>query len=136
MDMYQHDSPNSFRFVLRGDLTDAGVQQLQFAWETAKSILNGKELIIEVSGLRKSGSCRNGLAGSNARIGGTYHRSNRKVRLALRILQPASSPLRLRNPLAQIRKLTLSHSCLRHSCLRRLELLLTPNAVHSPRNRL
>ena len=53
MDMYQHDSPNSFRFVLRGDLTDAGVQQLQFAWETAKSILNGKELIIEVSGLRR-----------------------------------------------------------------------------------
>ena len=52
MDMYQHDSPDSLRFVLRGDLTDAGVQQLQFAWETAKSVLKGKELIIEVSGLR------------------------------------------------------------------------------------
>lgn len=54
MDMYQHDSPSDFRFVLHGELTNAAAQQLQWAWETAKSILNGKQLIIEVSGVTKA----------------------------------------------------------------------------------
>ena len=53
MDIYQHDSAETFRFVLKGELAKIEVQQLQCAWETAKSILNGKDLIIEVSGVRK-----------------------------------------------------------------------------------
>lgn len=53
MIMYQHDSPNLFRFVLEGYLTEAGAEQLERAWETAKSILNGKELTVEVSGVKK-----------------------------------------------------------------------------------
>jgi hypothetical protein len=49
MDIYQHDSPEKFRIVLKGDLVEAGTQQLRCAWETAKSTLNGKQLILEVS---------------------------------------------------------------------------------------
>ena len=49
IDIYQHDSPETFRIVLKGDLSEAGTQQLRGAWETAKSILNRKELILEVS---------------------------------------------------------------------------------------
>jgi len=49
IDIYQHDSPETFRIVLKGDLSEAGTQQLRGAWETAKSILNRKELVLEVS---------------------------------------------------------------------------------------
>jgi hypothetical protein len=49
MDIYQHDSPEMFRIVLKGDLSEAGAQQLRWAWETAKSTLKGKQLILEVS---------------------------------------------------------------------------------------
>src|SRR5690242_15553591 len=51
MEMYQHDSAAMFRFVLRGDLVDDQVQELEHAWSTAKSILKGKELVIDVSGM-------------------------------------------------------------------------------------
>ncbi len=51
MDIYQHDSADTFRFVLKGELAKVEVQQLQCAWETAESILNGKDLIIEISGV-------------------------------------------------------------------------------------
>ena len=40
-----------YRFVLNGDLFDEAVRQLEWAWETAKSILGGKELIIDISGI-------------------------------------------------------------------------------------
>ena len=53
MDIYQHDSADTFRFVLKGELAKVEVQQLQCAWETAESILNGKDLIIEISGVTK-----------------------------------------------------------------------------------
>jgi len=51
MEMYQHDSATLFRFVLRGDLAGAVVQELEHAWTTAKSILDGKELAVDVSGI-------------------------------------------------------------------------------------
>ena len=51
MEIYQHDGAEVFRFVLRGDLSGQVVQQLEWAWETAKSILHGKELIIDISGM-------------------------------------------------------------------------------------
>ena len=54
MDMYQHDSSKKFRFVLKGELGETGAQQLSWAWKTAKSILNGKELIVEVSEIRSA----------------------------------------------------------------------------------
>ena len=51
MEMYQHDHAAMFRFVLRGSLTGGCVPELECAWTTAKSILNGRELAVDVSGL-------------------------------------------------------------------------------------
>jgi ABC-type transporter Mla MlaB component len=51
MDMYQHDSATVFQFVLRGELGGDSVQDLEHAWTTAKSILEGKELVVDVSGI-------------------------------------------------------------------------------------
>jgi ABC-type transporter Mla MlaB component len=51
MDVYQHDGAELFRFDLRGELTGDEVQSVEHAWTTAKSILAGKELIVEVSGV-------------------------------------------------------------------------------------
>jgi hypothetical protein len=50
MNMYQHDSARMFRFVLRGKLIGDAVQDLEDAWNTAKSVLSGKELVVDVSG--------------------------------------------------------------------------------------
>ena len=51
MKMYQHDHPHAFRFSLSGDLDDDAVRELEYAWQTATSVLTGKELLIEVSGI-------------------------------------------------------------------------------------
>jgi ABC-type transporter Mla MlaB component len=51
MEMHQHDSAQAFRFVLSGELAGDAVQQLEWAWETAKSILAGRDLIVDVSGI-------------------------------------------------------------------------------------
>jgi len=52
MEMYQHDSATMFRFVLRGHLAGDRVTELEHAWTTAKSILKGKELVVDVSGIK------------------------------------------------------------------------------------
>jgi hypothetical protein len=49
LDIYQHDSPTMFRFVLRGDLKGACVDELEHAWTTAISVLKGKELVVDIS---------------------------------------------------------------------------------------
>lgn len=49
--MYQHDSAAMFKFVLRGDLSGDQVPGLEHAWTTAKSILNDRALVLDVSGL-------------------------------------------------------------------------------------
>lgn len=51
MEMYQHDSSSVFRMVLRGSLKGLWVNELEHAWMTAASILKGKELVIDISGL-------------------------------------------------------------------------------------
>jgi ABC-type transporter Mla MlaB component len=51
MEMFQHDSAMMFRFVLRGELTSSGVQELEDAWNTARSILGTKALEVEISGV-------------------------------------------------------------------------------------
>jgi len=51
MEMYQHDSATMFQFVLRGGLIGDRVQDLEHAWNTAKSILAGKELVVDISGI-------------------------------------------------------------------------------------
>jgi hypothetical protein len=49
--MYQHDSAAMFQFVLREELSGSQVSDLEHAWITAKSIPNGKELVVDVSGI-------------------------------------------------------------------------------------
>jgi ABC-type transporter Mla MlaB component len=51
MNMYQHDSATMFRFVLRGELAGDRVKDLEHAWNTAKSIIAGKQLVIDISGI-------------------------------------------------------------------------------------
>jgi anti-anti-sigma regulatory factor len=51
MDMHQHDSTTIFQFVLRGELSGASVHELEHAWTTAKSILGGKELVVDIAGI-------------------------------------------------------------------------------------
>jgi len=51
MEMYLHDSAAMLRFVLRGDLTRCRAPELEHAWTTAKSVLNGRDLVIDVSGI-------------------------------------------------------------------------------------
>jgi hypothetical protein len=40
-----------FRFVLQGELTGEGLQELEHAWTTARSILGTKALVVEISGI-------------------------------------------------------------------------------------
>ena len=54
MKMYLHDSPAAFRFVLHGELVAGRVLELEHAWTTSKSILAGKELVVDVSGLTRT----------------------------------------------------------------------------------
>jgi hypothetical protein len=49
MKLYQHDSPAAFQMVLKGDLGEVGAQGVRWAWETARSILGAKELVVDVS---------------------------------------------------------------------------------------
>jgi ABC-type transporter Mla MlaB component len=51
MEIFQHDSAVTFRFVLQGDLTGHGVRELEHAWTTARSILGTKALEVEISGI-------------------------------------------------------------------------------------
>lgn len=51
MDLYQHDSATMFQLVIRGELAGESVSSLEHAWTTAKSILAGKELVVDVSGI-------------------------------------------------------------------------------------
>ena len=49
--MYLNDSAQNFEFVLHGELAGGAVQHLEQAWITATSILNGKEVFVDVSAL-------------------------------------------------------------------------------------
>ncbi len=51
MDIYQHDSAARFRFVLSGHLADGHVLELEHAWTTARSILQDKELVVDIAGI-------------------------------------------------------------------------------------
>jgi hypothetical protein len=51
MQLYQHDSASTLRFVLRGALEQPWTAELEQAWITATSILQGKELVVDITGL-------------------------------------------------------------------------------------
>ena len=61
MEMYQHDCVTEFRFLLRGELTGGSVSELEHAWTTATSILNGRALAVDVSGLMNADESGVGL---------------------------------------------------------------------------
>lgn len=54
MDLYQHDGSKSYRIVLRGELSGPWVQELESVWTTAKSILGGKTLLVDASGMTRA----------------------------------------------------------------------------------
>jgi hypothetical protein len=72
MQMYLNDSVETFEFVLHGELTGDAVRSLEHAWITATSILDGKEVFVDVSGLTAADA--NGIellhrmTGSGARL--------------------------------------------------------------------
>jgi hypothetical protein len=46
--VYQHDRSDTFRFVLRGSLAGPAVEDLEHAWTTAQSVMQGKELWLDL----------------------------------------------------------------------------------------
>ena len=51
MQMYLNDSVKTFEFVLQGELAGDAVPNLEHAWITATSILDGKDVFVDVSAL-------------------------------------------------------------------------------------
>lgn len=49
--VYQHDGSGTFRFVLLGQLKEPWVDELQHAWTTANSVIQDKELVVDLSAL-------------------------------------------------------------------------------------
>jgi anti-anti-sigma regulatory factor len=45
-----------FRFVVAGELNGSAAKELEQAWKTAASILNGKELVVDISGVTSADS--------------------------------------------------------------------------------
>jgi|SRR3982751_2252930 len=48
---YIHDSTDSFRFQLIGELRDADVKELSGCWETAKSTFGSRKLVLDLRAL-------------------------------------------------------------------------------------
>ncbi len=55
MQIYQHDQPSVFRFVIHGPLLDAAVRELELQWLSACSILGTRELMVDLSGVTAIG---------------------------------------------------------------------------------
>jgi hypothetical protein len=49
MQIYLHDRPAVFQFVLKGRLAGDWVLNLEHAWDTARSVLGAKELVVDLS---------------------------------------------------------------------------------------
>jgi len=69
MELYLNDSAEKFEIVLDGDLTADAARNLDHAWTTATSILKGKELVVDVSGLTSAGAEGVDLLGRMKRAG-------------------------------------------------------------------
>lgn len=51
MTLYQHDGPLMFRFQIEGDLDGPCAVELEQAWLTAAPIMDGKQLVVDISGI-------------------------------------------------------------------------------------
>lgn len=54
MAIYQHDLASAFRLQILGALRDGTVTELERCWVTARSIMDGKELVVDLRGLTES----------------------------------------------------------------------------------
>lgn len=61
MILYQHDQAKTFRFVLVGELDGTSAHELQCAWETARSVLRGRELLVDLTQMTTAGPEGRGL---------------------------------------------------------------------------
>src|ERR1039457_4933377 len=46
---YIHDGPAAFRFQLSGDVSGAGVRNLEQTWRTASSAFGGRSLVVDLT---------------------------------------------------------------------------------------
>ncbi len=46
---YMHDGSDAFRFELAGSLSSASAMELERAWRTASSTIDGRDLIVDLS---------------------------------------------------------------------------------------
>ena len=51
MELYLHHTSTMFCLVPRGELAGGLVREMECAWPIAKSILRGRELVVDISGL-------------------------------------------------------------------------------------
>lgn len=49
---YIHDSSDTFRLELQGEFTEAEVTELSGCWNTAKTTLGNRKLVLDLGGLR------------------------------------------------------------------------------------
>ena len=49
---YMHDGSAAFRFRLAGDLSGDSTRELEQAWQTASSIIGGRRLVVDLTGVR------------------------------------------------------------------------------------
>jgi len=95
MQMYLNDSVRTFEFVLQGELTRDAAQSLQHAWTTAASILNGREVLVDVSALTAADAegveLLHRMTGSGARLRAKRPPHSEKFVRSLGVPLPASS---------------------------------------------
>jgi hypothetical protein len=72
LNYYIHDSVDSFRLQLLGSLKPEDLKELQGCWNTARTTLAGRKLIVDVTGLQQmDGSGRewlNAMAAEGASV--------------------------------------------------------------------
>jgi len=66
---YIHDSIDSFRLQLHGSLGAEDIKELQGCWNTAKSTLAGRKLILDITGLQQIDESGNGWIAAMAAEG-------------------------------------------------------------------
>lgn len=113
MEMYQHDSATTFQFVLRGELIGDRVRDLEYAWNTAKSILAGKELVVDISGIMNADTAGVDLLSrmreSGARLSAALPPESEGFLRSLGV--PAAAPRGLRGSSWALRLLGLGNLC-------------------------
>jgi ABC-type transporter Mla MlaB component len=51
MPLYLHDEANAMRFKIQGELGGSCVTELESSWRTASSVMRGKSLVVDLTGV-------------------------------------------------------------------------------------